>query len=298
MNHAITTSRLTKIYDGHAAVEGLDWQIPVGSAWAFLGENGAGKSTTLRMLMGFTPAASGSCTVLGEDPMRMAPRTRERIAYVAEEPLLPPWMRVDRMVRFHASFYPRWNASLERNLLERFELSARKRISTLSKGQNRRLMLVLALCQNSDLMILDEPWSGLDVAARRELLGLLGDYLAKGERTLLISSHIVTDVERIASDVAIVRGGRLIHAAPLDELHENVKRIRMPRELWARTAEHWHSAGVLSEEGTDATQVVTVRRFDVLDPDLVNSPDVEAANLGLEDIFLALSRSQPESVAS
>ncbi len=289
MTDAIRTHTLAKFYDGRAVVEELSWAAPTGTAWGLLGANGAGKSTTLRMLMGFTPPSQGRAEVLGEDCRSMTPAARARLGYVAEQPLLPSWLRVDELLRFHRGLYPAWDGTRERQLLELFELSPRARISTLSKGQNRRLMLTLALAQNADLLLLDEPASGLDVAARRQLLTLLGEFLSGGPRTLVLSSHIVTDVERIVTHVAFMRQGRLIDTAPLDALHEQVKRVRMPAALWDETEATWRAARPLAVESRGSTRSATVRRLDLVPDAVLDHPGVEILGLGLEDIYLAIT---------
>ncbi len=291
MNNVLEAKGLTKLYGTTQAVAGLDWQIPQGSACAFLGPNGSGKSTTLRMCLGMTPATRGTCQVLGEDAWAMRPQTRGRIGYVSEQPILPPWMLVGRLVQFHANFYPNWDSAREKKLRDLFEIRDKERISNLSKGQHRRLMLFLALCQGSDLLLLDEPASGLDVAARRQLLSLLSDFLAGDGKTLVVSTHIVTDIERIASDVAFIQAGRLLECASLDDLKEQVKRIRLPRDLVLRAEPILNRAGILDEETNGAQHVVTVREFsDDLGHALQQAVDNQAdvLNLSLEDIYLAI----------
>ncbi len=309
--NAIETEALTKRYQGPPVVDQLDWALPVGSACALLGPNGAGKTTTLQMLLGFTPPTSGTCRVLGAEPWDLAPEVRARIGFVSEEPILPGWLRVRDLVAYHASLYPRWGRERADELLALFRLDSRQKVEALSKGQNRRLMLLLAFAQGADLLVLDEPGSGLDVQARRHLLELLADYLAEGDRTLLLSTHLVTDVERIASDVAVLAGGRLRAFAPLDDLYEHVKTLRIPFELYERTRERWRAADPLSSERVGDAQVLVVRSFqsqplhvlrelsggdvqvvngDRSDTYLASTGDaIEVLHMPLEDVYLALS---------
>lgn len=142
---ALSTEKLTKFYDTRAVVRELDWRVPVGAACALLGPNGAGKSTTLKLLLGFTPASGGVARILGADPFALTPALRARIGYVSERPILPSWARVERVIAFHAGLYPRWNRALEKELGAAFTLHTRARVAELSKGQNRSLMLLLAL---------------------------------------------------------------------------------------------------------------------------------------------------------
>ncbi len=290
--HAIVARGLTKFYEARPVVRELDWQVPVGTACGLLGPNGAGKSTTLKLLLGFTPASAGEMRILGEDPWELAPATRARIGYVAEKPILPPWIRVDRLIRFHASLYPRWDHKLEKELGALFAVAGGRRVSELSKGENRSLMLLLALCQRADLLILDEPASGLDVAARRAFLGLLADYLAEGGRTLVISSHMLTDVERLVSHVAILRRGELVECGALDELKESIKQVRLTTEAADQLTARLPAASVLAKEESGRSCLLTLRLDGrPLETFLAGLPreQVEVIGLPLEEIYLALT---------
>ena len=315
MNPAIETRSLSKIYRTEHVVRDLDWSVPVGTACAFLGPNGAGKSTTLRMLMGFTPPTRGAALVLGEDPWDMPPSTRARVAYVSEQPILPAWLKVGALLDFHRSLYPRWDRSLEREIRDLLAVDPKRRVSDLSKGGHRRVMLVLALAQGAELLLLDEPGGGLDVAARRQLNVLLADWLANEARTLILSTHLVTDVEAIATRVTIIDRGALLADAELDELKENVKSVRMPRDVYDRLAERWEQAGILAQELDARSARLMVRHFatqgrfilrDISAGEVViregDAEDVHLGaggeeatvrHLGLEDIFLALTSAAP-----
>ncbi len=314
--NAVETRSLTKLYEGRAVVDGVDWTLPRGSACAFLGKNGAGKSTTLRMLMGFTRPSHGSASVLGADPWEHTVETKRRIGYVAEQPILPGWLRVDALLSAWSKLYPAWDAAFERRLREVFEIPGKKRVSELSKGQHRRVMLLCSLAQGGDLLILDEPGSGLDVAARRELLSILAEWLAGEDKSLLFSTHIVTDVERIASRVAILKDGRMVADTELDELHDNVKSVRMPLDFYRATRERWVAAGLLEESLQAHSALITVRHFathgrfvlQTLDEGRVvlsqgdsrdvwlgaNGDEAHVLHLPLEDAFLALTGSGPK----
>jgi len=288
---AIATRGLTKFYEGRVVVRELDWEVPVGSACALLGPNGAGKSTTLRLVLGFTPPSSGETRILGADPWELPPLVRARVGYVAEKPILPPWMRVDRLIAFHASLYPRWDRALARELGATFALQGGRRVGELSKGQNRALMLLLALCQCPELLILDEPASGLDVAARRTFLGLLADYLAGGERTLVLSSHQLTDVERLVTDVAILREGRLIEHRSLDELKDTIRQVRLPIGAADQLTARLPAGSVLVREDSGRGSLLTLRLEEPLERclDGLPSDQIEAHGLPLEEIYLALT---------
>ena len=290
---AIQVRGLTKIYESGTAVQDLDWDVPVGAACALLGPNGAGKSTTLRMVLGLVPPSRGESLVLGEDPWKMSASTRGRIGYVSERRALPPWVRVERLIRFHAGLYPRWDAGLERELRELFSLSGKPRVGELSKGQHRSLAILLALCPAPDLLVLDEPTAGLDVAARREFLGLLAAYLAPGERTLVLSSHLLTDVERIASHVSILCHGELVESAPLDELKEGVTQVRTSVDLADRLRTRIPGDCVLAREDSGRSALLTLRLpASGLDGLLDGLPrqEFDVHGLSLEELYLVLTQ--------
>jgi ABC-2 type transport system ATP-binding protein len=297
MEPVLATHDLTKVYDERAVVDHLNWRLSAGAACALLGPNGAGKTTTLRMLMGFTPPSLGRSDLFGADGWDPSVEVRRRVAFVSDQPVLPAWMRVDELIRFHSSLYPRWDANRERELRSLFELAPRARIGTLSKGQHQRLMLALALCQNSDLLLLDEPASGLDVEVRRSFLGLLGEYLGQGERSLVFSTHLLTDVERIATRVLLLFQGRAIEDCELDALQEDIRLVTLSRELRDRTRETWESAGILAESTSNGSVSLTVRHFRGAASELAASlpaSSIEAVSLPFEDIYLALTRAARE----
>ncbi len=301
METVLATRDLTKVYDERAVVDHLDWQLPAGSACALLGPNGAGKTTTLRMLMGFTPASLGRCEIFGADGWDPPVEVRRRVAFVSDQPILPAWMRVDELIRFHSSFYPRWDARRERELRQLFELVPRARIGTLSKGQHQRLMLALALCQNSDLLLLDEPASGLDVEVRRSFLGLLGEYLGQGERSLVFSTHLLTDVERIATRVLLIYEGRAIEDCELDALQEDVRVVTLSRELRERTRATWEGAGILAESSSNGSVSLTLRHYRGAAAQLAASlpaSSIEAAAMSRASCYTPLSCSTPSSRSS
>lgn len=290
MNNAIEVRGLTKTYDGRTVVRDLDWTVATGSACAFLGANGAGKSTTLRMLMGFTPRDGGEAKVLGEDVWNPSAEVRARMGYVAEESILPAWAKVETLVALHRHLYPRWNRDFEAELRDLLQVPYGSRVATLSKGQKRRAMLLLALSQSPELLILDEPASGLDVEGRRELLGLLGRFLLDEGHSLVLSTHIVSDVERFASHVAVIRRGQLLEHAPLDELLENVRLVRVPETVYAQNPEPWDRAKVLSSELVGATRVLTLRHATRLGELDALGAGIQSIAMSIEDIYLALTR--------
>ncbi len=194
MTLAIETERLTKYYGPRCVVNSLNLKIPAGTIYGFLGRNGAGKSTTIKMLMGMTRPNSGSARLLGHDNAELPPRVKERIAYLAEGHPLYRWMTVAEAAKFARSFHAdRWNQPLFDQILDHFELSRRAKLGRLSNGQRANVSLALAIAPDPDLLILDDPTLGLDTVARRDFLMSMIQLVQRQGRTILFSSHILAD---------------------------------------------------------------------------------------------------------
>ena len=221
--NAIRIDGLTKRYKKRKAVDEVRFDVPVGSVFGLLGENGAGKSTTIKSILGLIAPDGGRVETLGLDPSRDGLAVRRKVGYVAEQPGLYEWMTVAEIGWFAAGFHRRkaggWE-DYQRNyvgLVAGFDLPADRKIRGLSKGMRAKVGLALALASEPELLVLDEPTSGLDVLVRREFLESMVD-LAGGGRTVLLSSHQIGEVERVASHVALLHEGKLVLAEPLDEL--------------------------------------------------------------------------------
>ena len=214
---------LTKRYGSQKALDGLSLTVPEGSVFGLLGENGAGKTTTIQTLLGLVRPDAGKVSVFGLDPVRRGLEVRRNTGYVPEVPVLYDWMTVAEIGWFAAGFHldsHGTTAAYQHRYIEltrSFELPPTKKIKALSKGMRAKVSLSLALASDPALLILDEPTSGLDLLVRREFLESMVD-LAGAGRTVVLSSHQISEVERVASHVALVHGGKLILAQPLDEL--------------------------------------------------------------------------------
>ena len=225
MNDAIVAHRLTKFYGGKRVVNCLDLRVPRGCVYGFLGRNGAGKSTTIKMLLGLVHPDSGKAELLGEDSQSLRPETRARIAYLAENHPLYRWMSIGEAVRFFRPFYPTWNQIEVEQILDHFELPMKKKIRHLSNGQRAQVALALAVAPDPELFILDDPTLGLDTVVRRDFLESLIQIIHRKGRTILFSSHILNDVERVADRIGILSDGVLRADCPLDTFKEAVKKI-------------------------------------------------------------------------
>ena len=208
----------------HVVLRGLDLRIEPGQVYALLGRNGAGKSTALRILLGFLAPHRGSATVFGVDSMALGPRERARIGYVGEEHRLYPTMTVAGAVAFERGTRPGFRSDFAQEVLQRAGLRQNQLVPRLSRGQRATLSLVLAVAGQPDLLVCDDPALGLDVVMRREFLDVLIDLLADTGCTVLFSSHFLADVERIADQVGFLHDGSLLVDAPLAELKTRVLR--------------------------------------------------------------------------
>ncbi len=225
MTAAISTTGLTKFYGSRCVVDSLTLDVPEGSVYGLLGRNGSGKSTTLKMLLGFVRPDRGSATLLGDNAAALPPATRARIAYIAEGHPFVRWMTVGEAVNFTRAFYPNWNTALLDQVLDHFALPRRAKIRKLSNGQRAQVSLALAVAPDPELLILDDPTLGLDTVVRRDFLESLIQIIQRQGRTILISSHILNDVERVADRIGIMVDGVLRVDCPTEHFKMAVRKV-------------------------------------------------------------------------
>ncbi len=225
MPDMIVTHRLTKYYDRRRVVDSLDLRVAQGRVYGLLGRNGAGKSTVIKMLLGMVHPDYGRAEVLGEDALKLRPQTRSRIAYLAEGHPLYPWMTVGEAARFARAFYRNWNGDLLEQILDHFELARRAKIRRLSHGQRAQVSLALCVASDPELLILDDPTLGLDTVVRRDFLESLIQIIQRRGRTILFSSHILGDVERVADRIGVLVDGVLRVDCPTDYFKETIRKI-------------------------------------------------------------------------
>jgi len=217
---AIAVEGLSKRFGKRAAVDGLSFEVPTGGVCGFLGRNGAGKTTAIRMLMNLTDPTAGRALLLGLDARRNHTELMARVGYVAEVPILYDWMKVRELVRFTSQFYAKWNAAAVGALLGRFGIDQGQEVRHLSRGTHAQLALSLAMGHDPELLILDEPATGLDVLVRRDFLESIIQIIQQEGRTVLFSSHLVHEVERVADQIVVIDQGRLLVSARLDDLKQ------------------------------------------------------------------------------
>jgi ABC-2 type transport system ATP-binding protein len=285
----IQTERLGKSYGKVEALKELNLFIRPHSITAFLGLNGAGKSTTIKILLGMMRQSSGDGTVLGQrisDPVESV-RIRTKIAYVSENKRLYDYMTVDQMIGFTRAFYPDWRSSEEQKLLRQFKLPGDRKVKSLSKGMRTKLGLLMAFARQPELLILDEPSEGLDPGGIEELLEILVARCSEGT-TIFFSSHQIAEVERIADQICILHAGRLVLDSSVDDLRESYRRIDLifpsiPAEHDFRIAgiedvrTRGHQMSVLASRNAEA---VVARAHDF------HATSIDITPVALRDVFL------------
>jgi ABC-2 type transport system ATP-binding protein len=278
---------VTKRFGKTTAVNAVNLVIPKGITLGLLGQNGAGKSTTLKMLMGMMRPTSGTVRVLGMPMPEMASKVKQRIGYVPESHHIYRWMRVKEAVRFARALYATWNEDLCANLMDAFHLPASRHVRGLSKGMLAKLSLLIALSLEPDLLVLDEPLSGLDPIARDDFIDGVLTGICNGERTVVFSSHHLEEVSRLADSVAIMNAGRILVHRPIDELLSSVRRVRaVLRDGRLPIAP---PAGTIWQRVNRREWLLTIHPFTsgLAEELLAANPieNVEVSSLSLDDVF-------------
>ncbi len=242
MSHAFELKDVTRRFDDRVALDDVTLGAPAGSVIGLVGRNGSGKTTLLHTVVGLLLPDGGTCTTLGRPVAELGPNELGRIGMVHQENRFLAWMRVRQHLRYVASFYASWDSKLERRLLGELELDERARIATMSPGNQQKLALVLAVCHRPRLLLLDEPVSALDPLAREALLALLLELVREGDTTIVVSSHVLRDIERVVDRVVCLDAGQVVADAELDVLKETYAEWRVTSRngsLPARFAESW-----------------------------------------------------------
>jgi ABC-2 type transport system ATP-binding protein len=295
MKHAIETRGLTKRFGRAVAVDDLTLAVPEGAIYALLGPNGAGKTTTLRTLMGIHPPTRGTARVLDVDARRLKPQDRARIGYVSENQLLPEWMRVGQLIAFCRPLYPDWDEAFAERLLRRFELRNDTRIRDLSRGMRMKVALLVSIAYRPRLLVMDEPFSGLDPLVRDDLVRGMLELAGEGRWTVFVSSHDIDEVERLADWVGVLNGGRLELSEPAATLQARFRRVDVTLDAAAPspapTLPSW--LGV-ARAGSRLSFVETAYREGETEPQLRErfgaGVPIDVVPLSLREIFVALAK--------
>ncbi|MGH7968600.1 MAG: ABC transporter ATP-binding protein, partial [Limisphaerales bacterium] len=221
----VELSRLTRRFGPKLALNEVSLQVPRGRVFGLVGANGAGKTTLIKHILGLLKAESGSVRVFGLDPAAAPAEVLRRIGFLSEDRDLPAWMRVDELLRYTQAFYPKWDMTFAEDLRRQFALDPSARIKNLSRGEKARAGLLVALAYRPELLLLDEPSSGLDPLVRRDILEAIIRTVADEGRTVFFSTHLLEEVERVADDVAMMVAGQVVLNGPLDEVKGNHHRL-------------------------------------------------------------------------
>jgi ABC-2 type transport system ATP-binding protein len=219
--------RVTRKFGAKTALADVSLVVPRGGVYGLIGGNGAGKTTIIKHILGMLKAQSGTVRVFGLDPVENPVGTLGRIGYLSEDRDLPNWMRVGELMRYTQAFFPTWDDAYAEELRETFDLDKGAKVKQLSRGQRARAGLLVALAHRPELLVLDEPSSGLDPVVRRDILGAIIRTIADEGRTVLFSSHLLDEVERVADRVAIIHEGRILLTAAMDEIKETHRRVTL-----------------------------------------------------------------------
>jgi ABC-2 type transport system ATP-binding protein len=298
-DNAIETRNLGRKFGKFEAVKNVSLRVPRGTVFGLLGVNGAGKSTIIKMIMGHLRPTAGEIRVLGRALGEDLLGIRRRVAYVSENRYMYDWMTVEESISFTRAFHETWDDRKASDLLKRFSLPPEKKVRQLSRGNRARLCLLLALSFNPELIILDEPTSGLDPIVRRDFIENIVAEIAEEGKTVLFSSHIVEEVERVADYVGIINEGELLLVSTLDNIKASYKRVRYATN--GTRPEVAGVPGVLAVENSRHEQILMVSTWGdetlrTLSERGVKNPEV--LPISLEDIFVNTVRAERERRAN
>ncbi len=286
----VEISGLSRRFGSKMALNEVTLQIPKGVVMGLVGLNGAGKTTLIKHILGLYRAQTGTVSVFGKDPTREPEKVLSQIGSLTEEDTLPGWMRVWQIHKFASAFYSNWDKDYASELLETFKLEPEKRIKQMSKGQRARVGLTLALAHRPQLLVLDEPSSGLDPVVRNDILAAIIRTIADQGNTVLFSSHLLDEVQRLSDTVGVIRDGRLVECGALDEMQTKYQRVRVrtkdpecppalePLGEWAKSGDEW--TAILDIKQEDLEQTFTSLEVEI----------VRAESVSLNEWFVDSSR--------
>ena len=291
----IQIDKLTKRFDEVKALDEVSLEIGPGRIVGLVGANGGGKSTLLRHMVGIYLADRGECRTFGIDADRLTPAELSRIGYVHQEGSLIDWMTARQLVRYVAAYYPTWNNDIETRFAEKFRLRMDQRVGAMSPGQRQKLAILLAIGFEPELLILDEPAAALDPVARHQFLELLLEIIQHEGRTILISSHILSDIEKVIDHVLILDEGKLLRDCTFDALREEFFRVRITSLNGAFTRPV-DIRGMLHCDQSDRQAVVTMKASyrDDLDAAVLSlHAEAEVLPISFEDTYALVVHGKP-----
>ena len=287
----ILVQNVSRSYDGPPVVKDLSFAVKAGSIYGFLGRNGSGKTTTLRMLAGLIKPQAGEVRIMGNDPFTIGAADRQWLGYMSEKAIIPAYTKVGSVLKLGRELYPSWDSALAEAMLAKYDLSPKKRFMALSQGNQRLLGFIMAIAPRPKVLLLDEPAANLDVVARREILEDILELIRDCRCTVLFSTHILSDVERVADEIGILAKGNLRVSETLDSLKDSIRQVRffafkngMPN---GDIPESFRTVRARDEV------TVTLRTNSLTTPETLAQRwacQQETRALSLEDIFVELSR--------
>lgn len=297
--NVIRVENLVKYFGGRCVLDGISFSVPQGCIYGLLGRNGAGKTTIIRILLGLEPPTRGRTSLLESESNHLSAKTRGRIGCVAEGHNLIQNYKVSRLVKLCKDLSAQWDDESFDHLMETFRLPRDRKIKDLSMGMRAQLNLALAMAIDPELLILDDPTLGLDTVARRQFLELVIEVIQQHGRTVLFSSHILSDVERIADRIGILARGQLVVDCPLEELKERVKKLRVifpdsaPADL--------HITEIINQQIEGREMVITAANWNERKQTILETFKPSSCTeipMSLEDIFIECTRVNHQRIGS
>ena len=282
----ISVTNLTRKFGAKPALNDVSLEVPRGSVFGLVGENGAGKTTFIKHILGLLRAEAGKVRVFGMDPAADPVSVLSRIGYLSEQPDLPDWMRVHEFVRYMQPFYPKWDEAYAEQLRQQFGLDQAARLRTLSKGQRAKLGLLAAQAHRPDLLLLDEPSSGLDPIVRNDILAAVIRTVSEEGRTVFFSSHLLEEIERVSDHIAMLHQGKLVLCGPLDAVKARHRRITLRFETQQPKPPEVPGALTVAGAGREWTLVcdparVTHLAASIVDDDTASLNEIFVAHAGV-----------------
>jgi ABC-2 type transport system ATP-binding protein len=281
----IAVRKASKAFGNNPVLNALDWTPTPGRVTGLLGKNGAGKTTLMECLLGLRTWDSGESQILGSPSHTLPDSVRAEIGFVPQASDLFEWLTTQQMLSYMRSFYPRWNETKVNDLLKRWQIDANKRISELSAGQKQRVSIIRALGPDPSVLVLDEPASSLDPSGRRDFLREVIDIAIERQATVVFSTHILTDLERVAVEVAFLNQGKITLSGALDDLSDEVRAVHGDAKL----LDHWHPKREISRDKDNQGRTRIVAWFDEQELKAVEQLQTQGAQvqrLQLEDLFV------------
>ena len=282
---------ISKSYENNKVLRSIDFSVAEGTIMGLLGKNGAGKTTLIKCLLGLIKPDAGEVSILGDKAWDLSTETKRRIGYVPQVMTGFRWMKVKTMLDYTGAFYTAWNTDKVNMLLKEWELDPRAKISALSEGERQKLSIIQAMGHEPDLYIFDEPVASLDPAARRKFIKQLIDINMNENKTILFSTHITSDLERVAADVSLLKNGEIRFKGDLSNLKDRIRRLHIQSSKKLSDPLPFHP--IISSDINQTSAIVTVdgvadEEIRKIEQEL--SADITIEHLNLEEIFLELNK--------